>query len=125
MPLFAPAPVFEFTTPEQAIELIGLFIGEMSLRVGAIGEALRGTLDLLAVRAGAHALKGSAASVGASRVAALCDHMCEAAQAADLTSLSLLHLQLLDAAARTAALMGERRDALTVAVDRQEQALAA
>ena len=60
--------------PDLIVELIELYDEDTPRRLVAIRSALA-EIDLAALRRAAHGLKGSSASLGARRVAALCDEL--------------------------------------------------
>ena len=70
-PLFDPAPLFEIATSEQATELIATFIAEMGSGLSAFAEAE--ATDGAQAATFVHRLRGSAATIGARRLAAMCD----------------------------------------------------
>lgn len=60
--------------PDIIIELIDLYVEDTPRRVAAVRRALEEG-DVPAVRRAAHGLRGSSASLGAHRLAALCDEI--------------------------------------------------
>ncbi|MGA2926020.1 MAG: Hpt domain-containing protein [Solirubrobacteraceae bacterium] len=103
--LFDSSALTELGDLAAQAALVEMFIDQTAERL----PALRGAVDGAdAARLGrlAHGLKGSAASVGANRISALCDALCELANTGITSRAAELHLQLFDAFADTSAAMG-------------------
>jgi HPt (histidine-containing phosphotransfer) domain-containing protein len=83
--------------PGLVRQVIDLFLRPLDEKVARL-RALCSAADAHAVEAGAHALKGVAAQVGAARVADACAALEEAARAGDLSGAAAL-LERLEAAA--------------------------
>jgi CheY-like chemotaxis protein len=101
--LFDPAPLFEIATSEQASELIATFIAEMGSGLSAFAEAE--ATDGAQAATFVHRLRGSAATIGARRLAAMCDALEGAVADAESGRVAELHSHLIDTAGDTAAAM--------------------
>ncbi|HEX7036023.1 MAG TPA: Hpt domain-containing protein [Pseudomonadales bacterium] len=69
--------------------LLDAYLDDSERRMGEIGDALESG-DLERLRRAAHALKGSAANVGAEALAVLCEELEDAAEATGLDALGPL-----------------------------------
>ncbi len=99
--------------PDVVVEFIDLFLGDLPARRKAIRLALSDG-DAERVRATAHALKSSAAYIGAAELARLCKEVEMAARAGDLLAAATRGADLETEAERTAVFLAMRRGATTV-----------
>ncbi len=94
--------------PDVVIEFIDLFLGDLPARRAAIARALADH-DAEATRAAAHALKGSAAYIGAGELARLCKEMESSARRGNVAEAAALGAALETEAARVIDfLLGQR-----------------
>jgi signal transduction histidine kinase/DNA-binding response OmpR family regulator len=76
IPVFDPTSLVELASAESAGELLTMFIADLDGRLPLLADAIRAG-DYEMVHELAHGLAGSAATVGAGRVRALCDALCQ------------------------------------------------
>jgi HPt (histidine-containing phosphotransfer) domain-containing protein len=96
--------------PDVVVEFIDLFLGDLPARREAIRAALRDG-DVEQVRAAAHALKSSAAYIGAGELARLCKEVELAARGGDLVTAASRGSDLEAEAERAASFLAMRRNA--------------
>ncbi|HZE05791.1 MAG TPA: response regulator, partial [Solirubrobacteraceae bacterium] len=103
--LFDPAPLSEIGDPQTESMLISMFIEQASERLPVLLTAIEsGDGDTL--RAVAHGLKGSAATVGAGKMSELSRRLCDLAQTGITPAAADLHTQLTEALDETRSAMG-------------------
>jgi PAS domain S-box-containing protein len=102
--LFDPAGLLEIASPDEARQLIAMFMEQTMTRLPLLADAVA-LADHDAVHRIAHGLKGSAATVGAPLIAAVSGSMSEIAERGSLDGIAELHAQLVDAVTETGAPM--------------------
>ena len=103
--LFDPAPLSEIGDPQTESMLITMFIEQASERLPLLRTAIE-TGDGDTLRAVAHGLKGSAATVGAAKMSDLSRRLCDLAQSGVTPAAADLHTQLTEALDETRSAMG-------------------
>jgi two-component system sensor histidine kinase/response regulator len=102
--VFDPAALKEMGDPETGAEIATMFLDQASERLAALLEAIEaGNAD--AVRGLAHGLKGSAATVGATRMSELSGVLSKLAAGGLTPAAADIHSQLADAARTTSTAM--------------------
>lgn len=100
----------EAGAPDVVTEFIDLFLGDLPARRDAIIRALAGN-DAEKVRDAAHALKGSAAYIGARELARLCDQLEAGARGGDVATAVRLGATVEEEAERVRRYLRARRQA--------------
>jgi CheY-like chemotaxis protein len=100
--LLDPAALQEIGDPETELALATMFLDQSAERVPAIRAAIDAA-DAGQLHGLAHGLKGSAATVGATRMTEIATALCELAAVGRTSGALELHDQLADALARTSA----------------------
>jgi two-component system, sensor histidine kinase and response regulator len=108
--VFDPAPLQEIGDLETEVTLATMFLDQSAERLPAMHEAITAD-DADRLHGLAHGLKGSAATVGATRMSEIARALCDIAAAGSTTGGLDLHADLTDALAQT-------RTALAVLVSR-------
>jgi two-component system, sensor histidine kinase and response regulator len=98
--VFDPAPLQEIADPETELALATMFLDQSAERLPAIRAAIDAE-DAELLHGLAHGLKGSAATVGATRMSEIARELCELAAAGRTSGAWMLHGQLADALAQT------------------------
>jgi two-component system sensor histidine kinase/response regulator len=98
--VFDPAPLQEIGDPETEVALATMFLDQCTERLTAMHEAITAD-DPDRLHGLAHGLKGSAATVGATRMSEIAKTLCEIASAGQTTGATELHAGLTDALAQT------------------------
>jgi two-component system sensor histidine kinase/response regulator len=90
-----PAQLADISAGDERIvsELVSLFKAETRRGIQELGHAVAGR-DAVAVHEIAHRLKGASASVGARRMASVCDRLSRAGAAGELANLSAMQSEL-------------------------------
>ncbi|HTU98159.1 MAG TPA: PAS domain S-box protein [Solirubrobacteraceae bacterium] len=103
--VFDPAPLQEIGDPETEVALATMFLDQSAERLPAMHDAI--TADNSDRLHGlAHGLKGSAATVGATRMSEIAKALCDVAAAGRTTGTLELHAELTDALAQTRTALG-------------------
>ena len=102
--LFDPLPLAEIGDPRTESLLVTMFVEQASQRLPALASAIAAA-DAERVHSVAHVLKGSAATVGATRVSELSRQLCELGDDIASPAAADLHERLADALAQTSAAM--------------------
>jgi CheY-like chemotaxis protein len=105
-----PAPLQELADPETEVTLATMFLDQSAERLPAMHEAITAA-DADRLHGLAHGLKGSAATVGATRMSEIAKALCDIAGAGATAGGFELHADLTDALAQT-------RTALAVLISR-------
>jgi CheY-like chemotaxis protein len=100
--VFDPGPLQEIGDPETEAALATMFLDQTADRLAAIREAIAAE-DAPRLHALAHGLKGSAATVGATRMSEIARALCELAAAGKTSGAAGLHGELDGALAQTSA----------------------
>jgi two-component system sensor histidine kinase/response regulator len=103
--LFDPAPLHEIGDPETEVALATMFLDQSAERLPAMREAIVSE-DSDRLHGLAHGLKGSAATVGATRMSEIARQLCEIAAAGQTAGALELHAELSDALTQTRAVLG-------------------
>jgi two-component system, sensor histidine kinase and response regulator len=103
--IFDPAPLHEIGDPETEAALATMFLDQSAQRLPAMREAIT-SADAERLHGLAHGLKGSAATVGATRMSEIARQLCEVAAAGQTSGALALHDELSDALAQTRAALG-------------------
>jgi PAS domain S-box-containing protein len=103
--LFDPGPLQEIGDPETEVALATMFLDQSAERLPAMQEAIVAD-DADRLHGLAHGLKGSAATVGATRMSEIAKELCEIAAAGQTSGALELHGKLSDALAQTRAALG-------------------
>jgi two-component system, sensor histidine kinase and response regulator len=103
--VFDPAPLREIGDPETEVALATMFLDQSAQRLPAMREAIT-SADPERLHGLAHGLKGSAATVGATRMSEIARQLCEVAAAGQTSGALALHDELSDALAQTRAALG-------------------
>jgi HPt (histidine-containing phosphotransfer) domain-containing protein len=88
------------------VALATMFLDQSADRLPAMREAIA-SADATRLHGLAHGLKGSAATVGATRMSEIAKELCEIAAAGQTTGALELHDELADALAQTRAALGD------------------
>jgi hypothetical protein len=102
--VFDPAPLQEIGDPETEVVLATMFLDQSADRLPAMREAIAAH-DAQRLHGLAHGLKGSAATVGATRMSEIAKELCEIAAAGQTAGALDLHDELADALAQTRAVL--------------------
>ncbi len=102
--VFDPAPLQEIGDPETEVALATMFLDQSAERLPAMHEAIA-SHDAGRLHGLAHGLKGSAATVGATRMSEIANELCEVAAAGRTSGALELHAELADALAQTRAVL--------------------
>jgi PAS domain S-box-containing protein len=105
--VFDPAPLQEIGDPETEVALATMFLDQSDERLPAMRDAITSD-DADRLHGLAHGLKGSAATVGATRMSEVARALCEVAAAGQTSGALELHAELSDALAQTRAVLGGR-----------------
>ena len=100
--VFDPAPLQEIGDPETEVALATMFLDQSAQRLPAIRTAIAAE-DAEALHGLAHGLKGSSATVGATRMSEIAKQLCDVAAAGETSAALALHADLTDALAQTSA----------------------
>jgi CheY-like chemotaxis protein/nitrogen-specific signal transduction histidine kinase/HPt (histidine-containing phosphotransfer) domain-containing protein len=100
--VFDPAPLQEIGDPETEVALATMFLDQSAERLPAIRAAIAAD-DAAELHGLAHGLKGSAATVGATRMSEIAKQLCDAAAAGRASAALAVHADLTDALADTSA----------------------
>jgi CheY-like chemotaxis protein len=100
--VFDPGPLEEIGDPETEAALATMFLDHSAQRLPAMREAIAAG-DAPQLHGLAHGLKGSAATVGATRMSEIARELCELAAAGQTSGARELHEQLAEALAQTSA----------------------
>jgi HPt (histidine-containing phosphotransfer) domain-containing protein len=100
--VFDPGPLQEIGDPETEAALATMFLDQSADRLPAIRAAIAAD-DAPRLHGLAHGLKGSAATVGATRMSEIARALCELAAAGKTSGAVELHGELDDALAQTSA----------------------
>ncbi len=100
--IFDPAPLHEIGDPETEVALATMFLDQTADRLPAMREAIDAG-DAGRLHGLAHGLKGSAATVGATRMSEIAKELCEIAAAGRTSGAQELHRDLSDALTQTRA----------------------
>jgi HPt (histidine-containing phosphotransfer) domain-containing protein len=103
--VFDPAPLQEIGDPETEVALATMFLDQSADRLPAMREAIAFE-DAERLHGLAHGLKGSAATIGATRMSEIAKTLCEIAAAGQTSGAMDLHAELSDALAQTRAVLG-------------------
>jgi two-component system sensor histidine kinase/response regulator len=103
--VFDPAPLQEIGDPETEVALATMFLDQSAERLSAMREAITAE-EADRLHGLAHGLKGSAATVGATRMSEIAQELCEIAAAGQTSGAFELHEKLSDALAQTRAALG-------------------
>jgi two-component system, sensor histidine kinase and response regulator len=103
--VFDPAPLQEIGDPETEAALATMFLDQSAERLPAMHEAIASD-DPDRLHGLAHGLKGSAATVGATRMSEIAKALCDIASAGRTAGGLELHAELTDALAQTRAALG-------------------
>ncbi|HEY6523435.1 MAG TPA: response regulator, partial [Solirubrobacteraceae bacterium] len=103
--VFDPAPLQEIGDPETEVALATMFLDQSADRLPAMREAIASD-DAERLHGLAHGLKGSAATIGATRMSEIARALCEIAAAGQTSGALDLHHELSDALAQTRAMLG-------------------
>jgi HPt (histidine-containing phosphotransfer) domain-containing protein len=103
--VFDPAPLQELGDPETEVALATMFLDQSADRLPAMREAIASE-DAERLHRLAHGLKGSAATIGATRMSEIARALCEIAAAGQTSGALDLHGELADALAQTRAVLG-------------------
>ena len=100
-----PSVLADIGAPEDTVEILAMFVEQVDERLPLLSDAIeRG--DDGQIHELAHFLKGSAATVGAQRLAAACDALCRIAVDGQAEPASALYSQVTDAWEDTARATG-------------------
>ena len=102
---FDPAPLQEIGDPETEVALATMFLDQSAERLPAMHDAIASD-DPERLYGLAHSLKGSAATVGATRMSEIAKALCDIASAGRTAGGLELHAELTDALAQTRAALG-------------------
>ena len=103
--VFDPAPLQEIGDPETEVTLATMFLDQCAERLTAMHDAIADD-DPDRLHGLAHGLKGSAATVGATRMSEIAKALCEIASAGATAGTLELHAGLTDALAQTRTALG-------------------
>ncbi len=103
--VFDPAPLQEIGDPETEVALATMFLDQSADRLPAMHDAITAD-DGERLHGLAHGLKGSAATIGATRMSEIAKELCEVAAAGRTSGALELHSELSDALAQTRAALG-------------------
>jgi len=103
--VFDPAPLREIGDPETEVTLATMFLDQCAERLTAMHDAIADD-DPDRLHGLAHGLKGSAATVGATRMSEIAKALCEIASAGATAGTLELHAGLTDALAQTRTALG-------------------
>ncbi len=103
--VFDPAPLQEIGDPETEVTLATMFLDQSAERLPAMHGAIASD-DADRLHGLAHGLKGSAATIGATRMSEIATELCEIAAAGRTSGALELHAELSDALAQTRAALG-------------------
>jgi two-component system, sensor histidine kinase and response regulator len=103
--VFDPAPLQEIGDPETEVILATMFLDQSADRLPAMREAIASG-DAERLHGLAHGLKGSAATIGATRMSEIARALCEIAAAGQTSGALDLHDDLSDALAQTRSVLG-------------------
>ena len=104
--MFDPAPLHEIGDPETEVALATMFLDQSADRLPEMRDAIASD-DAARLHGLAHGLKGSAATVGATRMSEIARELCEIAAAGQTSGTLELHDELADALAQTRAALGD------------------
>ena len=105
--VFDPAALDEIGDPETEAALAVMFLDQAADRVPALRGAIE-TCDAERVHALAHGLKGSAATVGATRMAELSRQLCQLAERGEVPpAATAVHVELAEALSATSRALSE------------------
>ncbi|HEY2318002.1 MAG TPA: PAS domain S-box protein [Solirubrobacteraceae bacterium] len=105
--IFDPAPLQEIGDPETEMALATMFLDQSAERLPAIRAAIASE-DPVLLHGLAHGLKGSAATVGATRMSEIAKALCELAAGGRTSGALELHGRLADALAQTSGVLEGR-----------------
>jgi CheY-like chemotaxis protein len=100
--VFDPGPLQEIGHPETEAALATMFLDQSAQRLPAMRDAIEAD-DAPQLHGLAHGVKGSAATVGATRMSEIARELCELAAAGRTSGALDLHVRLAEALAQTAA----------------------
>jgi CheY-like chemotaxis protein len=103
--VFDPAPLQEIGDPETEVTLATMFLDQSAERLPAIHDAITSE-DADRLHGLAHGLKGSSATVGATRMSEIAKELCDIAAAGQTAGTLELHAELTDALAQTRTALG-------------------
>ncbi|MGH2896939.1 MAG: PAS domain S-box protein [Solirubrobacteraceae bacterium] len=103
--VFDPGPLQEIGDPETEVALATMFLDQSAERLPAMQAAITAD-DADRLHGLAHGLKGSAATVGATRMSEIAAELCRIASAGRIAGALELHGELSDALAQTRAALG-------------------
>jgi two-component system, sensor histidine kinase and response regulator len=103
--VFDPAPLQELDDTETEVALATMFLDQSSERLTAMHDAIAAD-DPDRLHGLAHGLKGSAATVGATRMSEIAKALCDIASAGATAGTVELHAGLTDALAQTRTALG-------------------
>jgi two-component system sensor histidine kinase/response regulator len=104
--VFDPAPLHEIGDPETEVALATMFLDQSAARLPALRHAIDAD-DPQRLHGIAHGLKGSAATVGATRMSEIAKELCDIAAAGQTDGALELHKRLTDALAQTSTALNE------------------
>jgi CheY-like chemotaxis protein len=100
--VFDPAPLNDIGDPETEAALATMFLDQSAERLPALRAAIAAD-DAAELHGLAHGLKGSAATVGATRMSEIAEELCELASGGKTSGALALHSELTDALVQTSA----------------------